>query len=86
MRYEKIIENGYISSCVCCFNGNEAEGNISKSEYDAISAILLSAPTAPDGYSYRLKEDLTWELYELPVVEEELTAEEALSIILGGEA
>lgn len=85
MRYDKVIENGYIASCVCCFNGNEADGNITKEEYENISNILLSAPTASDGHAYRLKADLTWELYELPVVEEELTAEEALEIILGGE-
>ena len=35
--------------------------------------ILKTRPTAKDGYMYRLREDLTWELYELPIVEEETT-------------
>ena len=42
---------------------------------------------APDGKYYRLEADGTWVLYDVPVVEkvdEELTAEEALEIILGG--
>lgn len=81
MRYYKTMMNGYIYSISTGCGGVE----ITEDEYHAITEVINSKPTAPDGYDYRLKADLTLELYELPVVEEELTAEEALAIILGGE-
>ena len=52
-----------------------------------IQRAIASAPSAPDGYAYRLKADtIQWELYELPPTPEddEITAEEALEIIIGG--
>lgn len=68
-------------------NGDFSGGaEITEERYSEIIKALSFTPTAPDGYGYRLKADLTWELYELPVAEKELTAEEALAIILGGEA
>lgn len=82
MRYFKTISDGYIMSVMTGLGGEE----ITAEEYHTIMEVIKNAPTAPDGYGYRLKEDLTWELWELPVVEEELTADEALAIILGGEA
>lgn len=82
MKYFKTLIDGYIGSISTGCGGEE----ITAEEYSAIMEVLRSAPTAPEGRAYGLKADLTWELYELPVVEEELTAEEALSIILGGEA
>lgn len=82
MKYFKTLTDGYINSISTGCGGEE----ITAEEYSAIMEVLQSAPAAPDGYGYRLKSDLTWELCELPVVEEvELTAEEALTIILGGE-
>lgn len=66
-------------------NGDFSGGvEITKERHAEIINAISSAPTAPDGYGYRLKTDLSWELYELPVVEEQLTAEEAMEIILGG--
>lgn len=60
----------------------------SDSNYEDVLNAINTRPTAPDGYGYRLREDLTWELYELPVTAEdadpELLAEEALKIIMGG--
>lgn len=35
-------------------------------EENSISEALKNAPTPPQGYGCRLKEDLTWELFELP--------------------
>lgn len=81
MRYFKTILDGYIESVTTGIGGKE----IAEEEYHTILEIIKSMPIAPDGFGYRLKENLTFELYELPVVEEELTAEEALAIILGGE-
>jgi hypothetical protein len=59
---------------------------ITKDEYDRIKTIIDARPEAPASFAYRLTETLDWELYELPVVEdeEELTETEALEILLGG--
>ncbi len=62
---------------------------ITESEYNRIKAIIDNRPTAHEGYGYRLTESLEWELYELPPAEEsaeELSADTALEIILGGTA
>lgn len=64
-------------------NGNYITGisqrfgqtQITKEEYDEISSIISSCPSAPDGYAYLLKTDLTWELVELPS-DENATAED----------
>lgn len=84
MRYYKIIEDGYVLSIGTGSGGSE----ITKEEYEDIISVIRSAPTAESGYQYRLKADLTWELVELPPVseDEEISADEALKIILGGEA
>lgn len=60
--YQKNTENGYIVSVV----SGVSKGNISESEYLNIRALISDAPEAPDGFGYRLREDLEWELYELP--------------------
>lgn len=57
---------------------------ITQAEYERVKAIVDQRPAPPDGYGYRLTTDLTWELYKLPADDPELTAEEALDIILGG--
>lgn len=61
---------------------------ITEVEYNRVKDILRNRPDAPEGYGYRLTSDLKWELYELPAEEDdpELTAEEALEIIVGGNA
>ena len=60
---------------------------MTQAEYERVKAIVNQKPTPPDGYGYRLTDELAWELYELPEdADPELTAEEALDIILGGGA
>lgn len=81
MRYYKLTDNSYLIQIGTGYGGEE----ITLEEYQKINEIIKTAPIAPDGYNYRLKTDLTWELYELSVAEEVLSAEEALSIILGGD-
>ena len=52
---------------------------ISEEKYTEILNIIRNKPTAPDGYGYRLTDDLKWELYELPAEDqedEEATAED----------
>ena len=66
MMYQKNTENGYIVSIV----SGVTNGNITEEEYSSILAVIRNKPTAPDGYDYRLREDLTWELYELPPMSE----------------
>lgn len=65
MNYFKIIEDGYIVS----IGKTTGKGNISKEEYDEIKQVLIDAPIAPEGYVYKLKENLTWILVKAPVEE-----------------
>ena len=60
--YQKNTENGYIVSLV----KGVSNGNITEEEYNTILAVIRNKPALPDGYDYKLREDLTWELYELP--------------------
>lgn len=85
MRYYKQAENGYILS----IGTGAGEEEITQDEYENILSVIRSCPTAEVGYGYKLRTDLTWELVEVPVIpedEQEITDEEALNIILGGEA
>lgn len=82
MRYYKIIIDGYLIAVGSGSGGEE----ITETKYNDLLEVIRNKPTAESGYDYRLREDLEWELYELPPVPEddELTAEEALKIIMGG--
>ena len=62
--YQKNTVNGYITSLV----SGVSDGNITQEEYQTILSVIRAKPTPPQGFDYRLREDLTWELYELPVV------------------
>ena len=80
MRYHKQIENDYLLS-IGTGNGHE---EITAEEYESILDIIRSKPTAETGYDYRLKTDLTWELYEVPVVddsEEYITGNEFMQMV-----
>lgn len=82
-KYYKNIEDGYITAIGTGY-GDVA---IEQEEYENILSIIRNRPTPAEGYDYKLKTDLTWELVEAPVVEEEeISADEALDIILGGGA
>lgn len=67
MGYIKVMSNGYILGVAQATSG----GNISKEEFDEITAIIHDMPTTPDGYYYRLKDNLEWELCELKIAERE---------------
>ena len=63
---------------------------ITEAEYNEIMAIIQNHPIA-EGKGYRLKADLTWEEYDLPPEpkpsdEDEISTDEALNILLGGES
>ena len=84
MRFYKIVEDGYIPAFGIGSGGVE----ITIEEYTTLNTLLKNSPEPPEGYDYRLREDLTWEEYELPPVEpvdeEEISDSEALEIITGG--
>ena len=67
----------------CTWYGKE----ITETEYNEILSMLRNRLVAPDGFAYRLTESLEWELYELPLADPdpELSDQEALDIILGGD-
>lgn len=66
MKYVKQTQNGYIIS----IGINSYGEKITEAEYNEILAVIESKPTPREGYDYRLREDLTWEEFELPVDEE----------------
>lgn len=67
MKHYKVINNGYIVLIGTGANGEE----ITEVEYNTIKNIIDNRPIAPDGYSYKLTESLTWERYELPIETDE---------------
>jgi hypothetical protein len=74
MRYYKLIYNGYIQRIGVGDGGIE----ITQEEYKNLFNLIQTKPIAESGYGYRLKEDLTWELFELPVIPEEAYSEEEM--------
>lgn len=62
--FYKVTEKGYILG----IGKGVGSTPITKDEYDTIMSVIRSCPEAPDGYYYRLREDLTWELTESPYV------------------
>lgn len=83
MEYYKQLADGYILAIGTGGSGTE----ITKAEYDEIMSIIQNKPAETTTTDYRLKDDLTWEAFEVEPVdlaEEELGAEEALEILMGG--
>jgi len=82
-RYYKFVLDGYILGVGIGLAGIE----IQKDEYDKILSVIRSKPARTDTVDYKLKEDLNWEPYPVePPEEDELDADEALAIIVGGDA
>lgn len=80
MKY-KIVESNVLISV----GEGVGETQITDEEYDRIIETVKNKPSAPSGYMYRLLDDLTWEMVELPEPDEpELTSDEAIGIIFGG--
>lgn len=73
MRYCKIINGDYLVSIGTGSGGEE----IAQEEYENILSIIRDRPTPEAGYAYKLRTDLTWELVEAPVVEDDPEANEA---------
>lgn len=84
MRYNKYISGDEIIAIGMGAGGVE----ITETEYNKIMSIIRNRPAA-EGKGYRLKTDLTWEAYDLPPEpkpsdDDEISDDEALSIITGG--
>ena len=83
MKFYKILNAGYVEAIGTGAGGTE----VAEAEYNEIMAVIQSCPQA-EGKGYKLKADLTWEEYDLPPVvvsdDDELSADEALEILLGG--
>lgn len=83
MRYYKRISDNHILA-IGTGNGND---EITKQEYNEIMSVIQSCPNG-EGKGYRLCTDLTWEEYDIPPVvlsdDDELSADEAMDILLGG--
>lgn len=72
-KYYKNIEGDHITA----IGTGIGDVEITKEEYEAILEIIRSRPIPEAGYDYKLKTDLTWELVEAPVPEEDPEATEA---------
>lgn len=88
MKYYKTLDaDGYITALekrATVGSGTE----ITETEFNEINAMLRTRPAAESGYMYRLHNTLEWVQVEKPVPtpdEVDLTADEALSILMGGE-
>ena len=79
----KQIENGYIVAIGIGGGGV----SITEEEYNEIMTIIQSKPPRANATDYHLREDLTWEAFEIEYieVEEPPEAEELLDILLGGD-
>ena len=66
MFLNKVVNNGYIVSVNNVGIGTE----MTDEEYETIREALNNKPTK-EGYGFKLKTDLTWEMFELP--KEEIT-------------
>lgn len=81
MYYKKIVD-GYIT----CIGTGAGQTEITQDEYEYILTAIQSRPTPEPGFDYRLREDMSWELVERPIDDDpELSEQEAMDIILGGE-
>lgn len=65
MKYFILVKDGHIDAI-----GTGGGTEITKEKYAQIMEIIRNKPHK-DGYGYRLREDLTWEEYELPKPEED---------------
>ena len=80
MRFFKQISDGYIITTGTGGGGTE----ITEEEHEAILSAVGTIPHK-DGYGYMLREDLTWEEYQLdpPDPDPEIEDDELLNILMG---
>lgn len=80
MKYIIVKQNGYIVSVGTGNSGTE----ISEEKYNEILFVIHNKPKGTTTTDYRLREDLTWEEYEIPPIPEpEPDANEIVDILTG---
>ena len=62
MRYYKVLHDGYISCIGTIETERNVTGEISIDEYNSLMDVINGRPEAPDGYKYRLSQELAWVL------------------------
>lgn len=67
MTFFKVEKDGYLLGVGKGKSGTE----ITEDVYNKLTSVIRNKPKAESGYDYKLKTDLTWELYELPQIEEQ---------------
>lgn len=72
MKFYKQITDGYIVAIGTAEGTAEGAvaGEITQAEYEQLEAMIAECPAAPEGKYYRMKTDLTWELYDMPIEQE----------------
>lgn len=81
--YKIVDNNGYIAGFGT--NGSDNATAITEEDYNSLTTMFESRPTAEEGHAYILRDNpREWVLIEVPVEPDEPDAEEALSILLGG--
>lgn len=79
-KYFKTMQNGYIPYITT----GSGDIEITKEEYDNIFEVICNRPENEPGIDYRLKEDLTWESYEVEIIDEdelEISNEEFMDMV-----
>ena len=61
MRYYKMVDNGYIPA----IGTGDGYTEITEAEYNDILTVIRNKPALTDTMDYRLREDLTWEAFEV---------------------
>lgn len=79
--YAIIREGGYITGTVA--GVAPAHSNCTEAEFMMVRDMLRHPPNAPEGFYPRLREELAWEMCEVPEISGEISDTEALAIILG---
>ena len=69
-KYYKNLDGDYITG----IGTGLGEAEITQEEYENILSVIRNRPTPEPGYDYRLRTDLTWELVEAPVVDDDADA------------
>lgn len=81
--YYKVVEGGFVVGFGT--NGGDGVTAIAEAEYVELQTVFADRPTAPEGYAYMIQDDpREWVMVELPHEDPDLTADEAMEILLGG--
>lgn len=85
MKYKSIIAP-YITCIGEKNNLADGEIEITEAEYNEILSVIRDKPKGTDTTDYRLREDLTWEEYEVepPDPDPDIDDAELLNILMGG--